>query len=232
MIRRPPRSTLFPYTTLFRSVDSRLSLERIREIFRVDKRLEGELVLDTHLRGKQGDFRLSGEWAAASIGADAYDLANAKGTLDVDDKTLTLDVQKASYGGGTIGAHYVLSKYEEPYPMKVDLRYDRISIEQLFSDWTIENTGLRAAATGDLTYRWNKDKVLDGAGEGSAQLAKSATAFSNARYPIPIGGSIDFGIDRGTVRFKRAELDTDASHVSPTGTLAIEKVITDLQLAI
>src|SRR5688572_31105592 len=53
MIRRPPRSTLFPYTTLFRSVDSRLSLERIREIFRVDKRLEGELVLDTHLRGKQ-----------------------------------------------------------------------------------------------------------------------------------------------------------------------------------
>src|SRR3989442_14761941 len=28
MIRRPPRSTLFPYTTLFRSPDSHLSRER------------------------------------------------------------------------------------------------------------------------------------------------------------------------------------------------------------
>ena len=27
MIRRPPRSTLFPYTTLFRSVGTRVSLE-------------------------------------------------------------------------------------------------------------------------------------------------------------------------------------------------------------
>src|SRR2546427_10652227 len=29
MIRRPPRSTLFPYTTLFRSPNSRLVLERL-----------------------------------------------------------------------------------------------------------------------------------------------------------------------------------------------------------
>src|SRR3712207_8560819 len=29
MIRRPPRSTLFPYTTLFRSVVPRVSLERV-----------------------------------------------------------------------------------------------------------------------------------------------------------------------------------------------------------
>src|SRR2546426_5014393 len=28
MIRRPPRSTLFPYTTLFRSVDHHLGVER------------------------------------------------------------------------------------------------------------------------------------------------------------------------------------------------------------
>src|SRR2546425_4814487 len=28
MIRRPPRSTLFPYTTLFRSLDSRIPLVR------------------------------------------------------------------------------------------------------------------------------------------------------------------------------------------------------------
>src|SRR2546430_15165610 len=29
MIRRPPRSTLFPYTTLFRSGDDRVRLERL-----------------------------------------------------------------------------------------------------------------------------------------------------------------------------------------------------------
>src|SRR2546430_15593634 len=29
MIRRPPRSTLFPYTTLFRSLDAYLAFERI-----------------------------------------------------------------------------------------------------------------------------------------------------------------------------------------------------------
>src|SRR5258708_10707643 len=29
MIRRPPRSTLFPYTTLFRSLDPRMTVEHI-----------------------------------------------------------------------------------------------------------------------------------------------------------------------------------------------------------
>src|SRR5256885_12124272 len=32
MIRRPPRSTLFPYTTLFRSQKSRVDIRRILEI--------------------------------------------------------------------------------------------------------------------------------------------------------------------------------------------------------
>src|SRR2546422_2121271 len=45
MIRRPPRSTLFPYTTLFRSARQ---LERLEEIVR---RLEGqELDLDDALK--------------------------------------------------------------------------------------------------------------------------------------------------------------------------------------
>src|SRR2546427_7905247 len=34
MIRRPPRSTLFPYTTLFRSLPVRLSPEEIAELLR------------------------------------------------------------------------------------------------------------------------------------------------------------------------------------------------------
>src|SRR5438876_6502729 len=32
MIRRPPRSTLFPYTTLFRSVDQPLAVERLHAL--------------------------------------------------------------------------------------------------------------------------------------------------------------------------------------------------------
>ncbi|HKR66297.1 MAG TPA: outer membrane protein assembly factor BamA [Thermoanaerobaculia bacterium] len=213
-------------------VESRLELERVREIFRVEKLLAGTIALDTNLRGKQGNFRLTGGWTSPHIAADAYELADAKGTLDVNGENLAVDVERARYGGGTIGAHYTLAQYAEPYPMKIDLRYDGISIEQLFNDWTVENTGIRAAATGTLSYHWNKDKVLAGAGEGTARLAKNATAFSNARYPIPIAGSTNFALDNGVVTFRSAELDTDASHISLTGTLAIEKVITDLKMAI
>src|SRR2546430_9329658 len=35
MIRRPPRSTLFPYTTLFRSVGSGVTLETVAELLSV-----------------------------------------------------------------------------------------------------------------------------------------------------------------------------------------------------
>src|SRR2546421_7729202 len=42
MIRRPPRSTLFPYTTLFRSIESLLQLDRLRhrEVTRVRHAVE------------------------------------------------------------------------------------------------------------------------------------------------------------------------------------------------
>src|SRR2546421_7781398 len=42
MIRRPPRSTLFPYTTLFRSIESLLQLDRLRdrEVTRVGHAVE------------------------------------------------------------------------------------------------------------------------------------------------------------------------------------------------
>src|SRR3712207_7603133 len=38
MIRRPPRSTLFPYTTLFRSVDDAQALDAVHPQLRVDDR--------------------------------------------------------------------------------------------------------------------------------------------------------------------------------------------------
>ncbi|HVE72632.1 MAG TPA: outer membrane protein assembly factor BamA [Thermoanaerobaculia bacterium] len=213
-------------------VKSSLALDRIKEIFRVKQTLEGTLALDTQLRGKAGDFEMRGGWSSPRVVADAYTLGEARGQLNITGRDLRVRVDKATYGGGTIGADYELTKYAEPYPMKVDLRYYNVGIEPLFADWGIENTGLRGAATGELTYRWNKDKVLDGAGEGTARLAKSTVAFSDARYPVGIAGSTDFTLDRGVVRFRRAELDTDKSHVSLTGTLKIEGVVTDLRMNI
>src|SRR3712207_7923781 len=44
MIRRPPRSTLFPYTTLFRSDRLRDALRRQRPVLK----REGDLVLHAH----------------------------------------------------------------------------------------------------------------------------------------------------------------------------------------
>ncbi|HYI09013.1 MAG TPA: translocation/assembly module TamB domain-containing protein [Thermoanaerobaculia bacterium] len=211
---------------------SRVELARIKEIFRVEKTLDGTFALDSRLFGKAGDFRLAGGWTSPNITADVWELAKAKGRLDVTGNNLTVEVDQAGYGGGNIGAHYVLSKYAEPYPMSVDLRYSGISIEQLFNDFGVEATGLRGGATGTLDYRWNKDRVLDGSGTGSAKLTKNATAFSNARYPIPVAGSTDFALDRGTITFRRAELDTDASHVSIAGSMKIEGAVTDLRMAI
>jgi len=213
-------------------LQSRIELERVKEIFRVEPLLEGQIVLDTRLRGKAGDFRLTGGWSSPGIAADVYELANVKGRLDVTGNNMTVEVDRGGYGGGTIGAHYVLSKYAEPYPMTVDLRYNGIALEQLFNDWGVENTGLRGAATGNLTYRWNKEKILEGAGEGTARLAKNATAFSDARYPVPLAGSADFALNNGVVTFRRAELDADASHISLTGSLKIEDIVTDLRMTI
>src|SRR5260370_6887477 len=51
MIRRPPRSTLFPYTTLFRSLDeptNHLDLESINALNIALQRYEGTLLLVTH----------------------------------------------------------------------------------------------------------------------------------------------------------------------------------------
>src|SRR5256885_17253844 len=38
MIRRPPRSTLFPYTTLFRSYREELTITRVRRLAREERR--------------------------------------------------------------------------------------------------------------------------------------------------------------------------------------------------
>jgi outer membrane protein assembly complex protein YaeT len=211
---------------------SQLGLSRVREIFAVNKVLDGAISIDGNLRGRAGTFALTGGWVSPKISADVYDLANARGKLNVTDTQTTVDVDTARYGGGTLAAHYLLPGYAEPYPMSVDLRYNGVSLEKLFTDWGIKDTGLRGAATGRLAYHWEKDRVLAGAGEGNATLARAATAFSNAKYPIPLGGSASFALDNGVIRFSRASLTTQASTIDFSGSLRIQDVNTDLALRI
>jgi len=211
---------------------SQVGLNRVKEIFKVQKILEGRIAIDANLRGKQGTFALSGGWISPRLRADAYELTNLKGKLDVTDTKAVVDVDTARYGGGSIGAHYLLPGFNEPYPMSVDLRYNGVSLEKLFNDWGVQDTGLRGAATGKLAYHWNKDKVLAGAGLGTATLARNAVAFSKAKYPIPLAGSADFALNDGVVDFRRADLVTEASRINFKGTLRIADVFTDLALQI
>jgi outer membrane protein insertion porin family len=209
-----------------------VGLNRVREIFKVQKPLEGSFVMDANLRGRQGDFVLAGGWVSPRILADVYELTDARGTLNVSDERTVVDVARARYGGGAVTAHYQLPQYAEPYPMSVDLRYAGVSMEKLFNDWGIKDTGLRGGATGRLGYHWEKDHVLAGAGEGTASLSKSAAVFSDAKYPIPLGGSTDFALDNGVITFRRMELLTDASRINVTGKLRIEDVWTDFLVQI
>src|SRR5436189_1421354 len=213
-------------------IGAHLALERVREIFRVQPKLAGLITLDAQLKGQQGEYRLTGGFVTPHIVADVYELANAKGSIDVTGNKPAVKIAKASYGGGTIAADYALEKLGEPYPMKADLRYYGISLEKLFGDWTIKDTGLRTAATGNLSYRWNKDKILEGSGEGTARLAKTAMSFSNAKYAIPISGSLDYALDRGSVIFRKMDLDTDRSNISLTGAMKIEGAVLDWKAAI
>jgi len=212
---------------------SQLGLDRVREIFKVNKVLDGTVTLDANLRGKAGTFRMQGGWISNKIAADVYDLASLKGKLDVTDTHAIVDVDTAKYGGGTIGAHYTLPGFNEPYPQTVDLRYSGVSLEKLFSDWGIRNTGLRGGANGRLAYHWNKDKVLEGGGQGNASLSPIAAAGSGAKYPIVLnGGAADFAIDNGVVKFARAELVTENSRVDFNGSLRIADVGTDMDVKI
>ncbi|HJT16785.1 MAG TPA: translocation/assembly module TamB domain-containing protein, partial [Thermoanaerobaculia bacterium] len=136
-------------------------------------------------------------------------------------------VDRATFDGGGLTAHYVLPKYAEPYPMSVDARFNGLNVERLFANWGVKDTGLDGNATGTLAYHWNKDKLLEGAGTGTAALVKT-TAFSNAKYPIPVAGSTDFALDNGVVTFRRANLQTDNSTIGLTGTLRISDLFTNL----
>src|SRR2546422_9486215 len=56
MIRRPPRSTLFPYTTLFRSCAARPTVERRHHVFAGELEARRSAELEAHsFCGEQGE---------------------------------------------------------------------------------------------------------------------------------------------------------------------------------
>src|SRR2546430_10094792 len=71
MIRRPPRSTLFPYTTLFRSQLAGLRLSEVCQRFTLSR--GGALVHDEHRFGRQGVAEF-----VAQGGACTHDGGNAQ----------------------------------------------------------------------------------------------------------------------------------------------------------
>src|ERR1035438_3618578 len=77
MIRRPPRSTLFPYTTLFRSTASGVTNEDLREQFDHNMKVR-DLVSDvnrTVTRVRAGLTALAGKPDSAATLASLKDLA-------------------------------------------------------------------------------------------------------------------------------------------------------------
>src|SRR2546430_5984939 len=78
MIRRPPRSTLFPYTTLFRSASSRLddAVPRV-DLLSPNAALEGDVALTSHRRSS-GKKHLSG--AAGALPEQGHHHRDRKST--------------------------------------------------------------------------------------------------------------------------------------------------------
>lgn len=211
---------------------SHIELQRVRQIFRIDKKLQGLVAFNGKLSGRQGDFKLAADLRIPQLKADTYDLADVRGHMVTTDKNTVFDIQSARYGGGAIGAHYLLANYSEPYPMHVDLRYDHISLEKLFADWTVEDSGLRGAATGQLHYDWEKDRILQGGGVGHATLSRASLAFGNPRYAIPIAGKTDFTLQRGVIGFQKGSIDAQTSHVDFAGSLRIDDLYARLKYQI
>ncbi len=211
---------------------AKTELARVREVFEVERALEGSLAFDGRIRGEKGTFNLTGDFRVPELLADAYELAAMKGSVDATQERVRAHIDSAAYGGGTLTGDYELAQLREPYPMSIDLRFLGVSLEKLFEDWDVEETGLRGRATGTLAYAWNKDDILGGHGEGDARLAPGAVAFGNARYPMPVSGRTRFTLDEGVIRFAPSELQTPKSRVAFRGTLRIEDLDADLAVDI
>src|SRR3712207_8885910 len=90
MIRRPPRSTLFPYTTLFRSVAGRERVEQLDELSIVQQARMGKAAVRKATLLGEGDQLLD-------IGAKLLRLGGRGGDLDRKSTRLNSSHANISY---------------------------------------------------------------------------------------------------------------------------------------
>jgi outer membrane protein insertion porin family len=209
-----------------------LELAQVRRIFGLDSELEGTMAFDGGLEGEKGSFRLLGDFSIPELVADSYELSAVTGSLIATPDQVSVDLQQAQYGGGTIGADFLLADIGEPWPMSVSLRFRNVALEKLFGDWDVEGVGLRGRATGTLEYAWTENDLLSGSGEGRARLEPGAVAFGQARYPMPVSGETAFAIADGVIDFSPSVLRTPRSVVRFRGPLRIEGLVGDLGFTI
>src|SRR5256884_8648563 len=86
MIRRPPRSTLFPYTTLFRSNVRDVKIQL------VDDRVKAYVLFDVH--GKDMTLQLEGRLSAQNGYLNFAPLSGQVGSLPIPQSTLESAVRR------------------------------------------------------------------------------------------------------------------------------------------
>src|SRR3989454_12198933 len=128
MIRRPPRSTLFPYTTLFRSVTVR-ELPVSKSMAGVNMRLTAGGVRELH-------WHTAGEWAIMLYGTariTAIDAAGKRFVADVKKNDLWYfpsGIPHSIQGLQPDGAEFMLV-FDEGYFSEPDMVLLRESIETI-----------------------------------------------------------------------------------------------------
>src|SRR2546422_5450898 len=94
MIRRPPRSTLFPYTTLFRSMEGTVHpKDRIRLMSTGAAYVCDQVGVFTP-KAKQKDRLSAGEGGHLTAGGKGFDAAKGRDTPNHDDKTVGLPLPR------------------------------------------------------------------------------------------------------------------------------------------
>src|SRR2546422_3517409 len=171
MIRRPPRSTLFPYTTLFRSVTLALQQQPTRPPDLLKRAHTYSIVAYDSVTGDlgvavQSKFPNVGgivPWAKAGIGAVA---TQSLGNTDYGEKGLELLAQGAT----------------APEAMRIVMRGDpRPSQRQV---GMVDGRGHAASWTGDSCFDWAGGRAGGQAVGGKGQMITGRTYAAQANIMV------------------------------------------------
>src|SRR2546430_11835994 len=151
MIRRPPRSTLFPYTTLFRS----MSLSRITKgVHFSSPRTDMDLgKLDGHLEMDEGDLsggNISGGFKVTARNKDIV-LSGVSGDVALDNSHGDIELQlNAPLGNVDVKNQNASVRVSLPenVPFQLEATSQGGDIESQINGITVNQSGNQARATG------------------------------------------------------------------------------------